>query len=79
MQRSFPELQTKTLLWIIIACAIIQSKYGSFDVLEYGEVEKPSLGDDEVLVKVHAAADLTVRNSPVISGSSELNENPILT
>ena len=36
--------------------AIIQSKYGSFEVLEYGEAEKPSPGGNEVLVKVHAAA-----------------------
>jgi len=30
--------------------------YGSTDVLEYGDVEKPTPADDEVLVKVHAAA-----------------------
>jgi NADPH:quinone reductase-like Zn-dependent oxidoreductase len=36
--------------------AILHTKYGSFDVLKYGEVEKPTPRDDEALVKVHAAA-----------------------
>jgi NADPH:quinone reductase-like Zn-dependent oxidoreductase len=36
--------------------AIIQTKYGSFDVLEYGEFEKPAPRDDEVLVKVYATS-----------------------
>ena len=36
--------------------AIVYRCYGSPDVLEYVEVEKPIPGDDEVLVKVHAAA-----------------------
>ena len=36
--------------------AILHTKYGSFDVLKYAEVEKPTPGEDEVLVKVHAAA-----------------------
>lgn len=36
--------------------AIVQDKYGSPDVLELREVEKPVCQDDEVLVKVHAAA-----------------------
>src|SRR5918994_5167439 len=35
--------------------AIVQDKYGSADVLELGEVEKPQPGDDELLVRVHAA------------------------
>ena len=30
--------------------------YGSTDVLEYGEVEKPSPAADEILIEVHAAA-----------------------
>lgn len=30
--------------------------YGSTDVLEYGDVEKPSPAADEILIKVHAAA-----------------------
>ena len=36
--------------------AIVQTKYGSFDVLEYGEAQKPTPSHDEALVKVHAAA-----------------------
>src|SRR5215213_11830153 len=34
--------------------AIVQDKYGSADVLELREVEKPHPGDDEVLIRVHA-------------------------
>jgi NADPH:quinone reductase-like Zn-dependent oxidoreductase len=36
--------------------AIVQGRYGGPDVLEYTEVEKPVVGDDDVLVRVHAAA-----------------------
>jgi NADPH:quinone reductase-like Zn-dependent oxidoreductase len=36
--------------------AITYRCYGSTDVLEYADVEKPTPADDEVLVKVHAAA-----------------------
>lgn len=36
--------------------AIVQDRYGSPDVLEYRDVEKPAVGDDEVLVRVHAAS-----------------------
>lgn len=36
--------------------AIVQSKYGSPDMLEVREIEKPSIADDEVLVRVRAAS-----------------------
>lgn len=36
--------------------AIVQYKYGSPDVLELQEVDKPVLEDDRVLVRVHAAS-----------------------
>jgi NADPH:quinone reductase-like Zn-dependent oxidoreductase len=36
--------------------AIVQDRYGSADVLELREVDRPVAGDNEVLVRVHAAA-----------------------
>src|SRR5215208_949788 len=36
--------------------AIVQDKYGSPDVLELREIDKPVVTDDEVLVRVHAAS-----------------------
>jgi NADPH:quinone reductase-like Zn-dependent oxidoreductase len=36
--------------------AIVQDRYGSPDVLRLGEVDKPEAADNEVLVRVHAAA-----------------------
>ena len=35
--------------------AIVQEKYGSADVLELRDVEKPQPGDDDLLIRVHAA------------------------
>jgi NADPH:quinone reductase-like Zn-dependent oxidoreductase len=35
--------------------AIVQDAYGSPDVLERREIDTPVIGDDEVLVRVHAA------------------------
>src|ERR671910_1219088 len=35
--------------------AIIQDNYGSAEVLELRDVEKPRPGDDELLIRVHAA------------------------
>jgi NADPH:quinone reductase-like Zn-dependent oxidoreductase len=35
--------------------AIVYRCYGSPDVLEFEDVEKPAIADDEILVKVHAA------------------------
>jgi NADPH:quinone reductase-like Zn-dependent oxidoreductase len=36
--------------------AIVYSSYGSPDVLRYEEIEKPTAGDDEVLLRVRAAS-----------------------
>ncbi|NQU38248.1 MAG: NAD(P)-dependent alcohol dehydrogenase [Actinobacteria bacterium] len=36
--------------------AIIQSEYGTSEVLSLGEVDRPTIAKDEVLVQVHAAA-----------------------
>jgi NADPH:quinone reductase-like Zn-dependent oxidoreductase len=36
--------------------SVVQCRYGSPDVLEVREVDKPVAADDEVLVRVHAAA-----------------------
>jgi len=36
--------------------AIVYYSYGSPDVLKYEEIEKPTAGDDEVLIKVRAAS-----------------------
>jgi NADPH:quinone reductase-like Zn-dependent oxidoreductase len=36
--------------------AIVQDKYGSLDVLELREIDKPLVKDDEVLVRVRAAS-----------------------
>src|ERR687885_1208850 len=35
--------------------AIVRYKYGSPDVLELKDIDKPEMGDEEVLVRVHAA------------------------
>jgi NADPH:quinone reductase-like Zn-dependent oxidoreductase len=35
--------------------AIVQDRYGSADVLELRDIDKPEIGDSEVLVRVHAA------------------------
>jgi NADPH:quinone reductase-like Zn-dependent oxidoreductase len=35
--------------------AIVQDTYGSADVLQLREIETPAVGDDEVLLRVHAA------------------------
>ena len=36
--------------------AIVQDRYGSAEVLESRDIEKPEIGDGDVLVRVHAAS-----------------------
>jgi NADPH:quinone reductase-like Zn-dependent oxidoreductase len=36
--------------------AIVQDRYGSPDVLELREIDRPVVGDEQVLVRVQAAA-----------------------
>jgi NADPH:quinone reductase-like Zn-dependent oxidoreductase len=36
--------------------AIVYTQYGSADVLQFKEVERPAPREDEVLIKVHAAS-----------------------
>ena len=36
--------------------AIVQDRYGSVDALDARDIEKPEIGDDEVLIRVHAAS-----------------------
>ena len=35
--------------------AIVRDEYGSADVLRFGEIDRPTIGADEVLVRVRAA------------------------
>lgn len=35
--------------------AIVHTEYGSADVLKFRDIEEPGIGDDEVLIQVHAA------------------------
>ena len=44
--------------------AIVQDRYGSADVLHARDIEKPAIGDDEVLVRVRAAVDPRRRLDP---------------
>ena len=51
--------------------AIIYTKYGTSDVLQYTDCEKPVPGDDQVLVRIHAtslnSADLrTMHGRPLL-------------
>jgi len=51
--------------------AIVQDRYGSADVLESRDVDKPQIADGEVLVRIHAAS-IHVGDLVVMSGSPYL-------
>ena len=36
--------------------AVVYEKFGSPDVLEYREVEKPMVKEDDILVRIHASS-----------------------
>jgi hypothetical protein len=40
--------------------AIVQSRYGSPDVLQLGDVDEPAVGDDQVLVRVQEPQSTSV-------------------
>ena len=50
--------------------AIVQDKYGSPEVLELRDIDKPAIGDDEVLVRIRAAgvnpADCAIMSGPAV-------------
>jgi Alcohol dehydrogenase GroES-like domain len=52
--------------------AIVHSRYGPADALEFKDIDQPVINDDQVLVRVHAAAVgkgdwLTVRGPPYVA------------
>jgi NADPH:quinone reductase-like Zn-dependent oxidoreductase len=47
--------------------AIVQDVYGSADVLELGEIDTPTIGDSEVLIRVRAAG-VNVADWAIVSG-----------
>jgi NADPH:quinone reductase-like Zn-dependent oxidoreductase len=52
--------------------AIVHSRYGPPDVLELNDIDQPVVNDDDVLVRVHAAAVgkgdwLTVKGLPYVA------------
>ena len=54
--------------------AIVQDRYGSPDVLELREIDRPNVEDDEVLVRVraasvHAMSGTSCEGCPTSSGS----------
>ena len=51
--------------------AIVQDRYGSADVLEPRDIDRPEIGDGEVLVRVHAAS-IHVGDVIVMAGSPYL-------
>jgi NADPH:quinone reductase-like Zn-dependent oxidoreductase len=44
--------------------AIVQDRYGSADVLELRDIEKPTAGDDDILVRALAAGELPPPATP---------------
>ena len=55
--------------------AMVQERYGSAEVLEPRDIDKPEIGDSEVLIRVRAAgvniADMDVGRALAIEGPGE--------
>ena len=51
--------------------AVVYREYGSADVLRYEDVDLPTIADDEVLVRLHAAS-LNFRDRAALHGISGL-------
>jgi NADPH:quinone reductase-like Zn-dependent oxidoreductase len=49
--------------------AVVYTEYGSPDVLQLKEVEKPTPKDDEVLIRVHAVSINTVLRNHALVGT----------
>ena len=47
--------------------AIVQDKYGSAEVLELREIDKPAIGEKDVLGRVHAAG-VNIADWAIMSG-----------